>query len=126
VVRGTAAATAATDYIDAARALGASDVEILRRHVLPNMGGVAATSVLGQALLLEATIEFFSYGLPASRWPSLGNLLADETMSGGLGISGYQLLGWWTWAFPALALALLPACVNILGDALDEALNPLR
>lgn len=129
VVRGVAAATTATDYVEAARALGASDVQILRRHVVPNVGGivlVAATSVLGQALLLEATIEFFSYGLPASRWPALGNLLADVTSSGALGLSGYRWLGWWTWAFPAGALALLLSCVNVVGDALDEAFNPLR
>ena len=129
VVRGVAATTAATGYVEAARALGGSDVQILRRHVLPNVAGtvlVAATSVLGQALLLEATIEFFSYGLPASRWPALGNLLADTTSTGALGLSGYRWLGWWTWAFPAAALALLLACVNIVGDALDEALNPLR
>jgi peptide/nickel transport system permease protein len=129
VVRGTAAATSASDYVEAARALGGSDVQILRRHVLPNIGGtvlVAATAVLGQALLLDATIEFFSYGLPASRWPSLGNLLAEVTNSGGLGLSGYQQLGWWTWAFPALVLALVLACVNVLGDSLDEAFNPLR
>jgi peptide/nickel transport system permease protein len=129
VIRGTAAATSASQYVEAARALGASDVQILRRHVLPNIRGtvlVAATAVLGQALLLDATIEFFSYGLPASRWPSLGNLLADVTNTGGLGLSGYQQLGWWTWTFPAIALALVLSCVNVLGDSLDEAFNPLR
>jgi peptide/nickel transport system permease protein len=129
VVRASAAVTTATDYVEAARALGASDVQILRRHLLPNIGGtvlVAGTAVLGQALLLEATIEFFSYGLPASRFPSLGNLIADVTLGGGLGLSGYQALGWWTWVFPAAALALVLACVNVVGDALDEAFNPAR
>lgn len=129
VVRASAAATTATDYVEAARALGASDGQILRRHLLPNIGGtvlVAATAVLGQALLLEATIEFFSYGLPASRFPSLGNLIADVTLGGGLGLSGYQAVGWWTWVFPAAALALVLACVNVVGDALDEAFNPAR
>jgi ABC-type dipeptide/oligopeptide/nickel transport system permease subunit len=129
VERGTSASTSVSDYVAAARALSASDGQILRRHILPNIGGtvlVAATAVLGQVLLLDATIEFFSYGLPASRWPSLGNLLADVTITGGLGLSGYQQLGWWTWAFPALAFALVLACVNVVGDALDEAFNPLR
>jgi peptide/nickel transport system permease protein len=129
VVRASAAATTAADYVEAARAVGASDVQILRRHLLPNIGGtvlVAGTAVLGQALLLEATIEFFSYGLPASRFPSLGNLIADVTLGGGLGLSGYQALGWWTWVFPAAALALVLACVNVVGDALDEAFNPAR
>lgn len=127
VVRGGVAATSGAEYVDAARALGATDRRIFFRHVLPNISGtvvVAATSVLGQIILLDATIEFFSYGMPASKWPSLGNLLADVTNSGGLGVSDYRILGWWTWIFPALALALLLVCVNVVGDGLDAALNP--
>jgi peptide/nickel transport system permease protein len=79
VLRSHTASTRANEFVDAARALGASDLRIARSHLLPNLAGtvlVAATSVLGQAILLDATIEFFQYGLPASRWPSLGNLLA--------------------------------------------------
>ena len=127
VVRAHTAATRVTEYVEAARALGASDLRIFRSHLLPNVAGtvlVAATSVLGQAILLDATIEFFNYGLPASRWPSLGNLIADVTFSGGLGLNGYRQLGWWTWVFPGAALALLLICVNLVGDELDAALNP--
>jgi peptide/nickel transport system permease protein len=80
--------------------------------------------VLGQAILLDETVEFFGYGMPASTWPSLGNLLADVTNSGGLGLSDYRILGWWTWVFPATVLALLLVCVNLVGDGLDAALNP--
>jgi peptide/nickel transport system permease protein len=127
VVRASTASTRATEYVESATALGASDFRIFRSHVLPNIAGtvlVAATAVLGQAILLDATIEFFNFGLPASRWPSLGNLLADVTFSGGLGLNGYRQLGWWTWAFPALALLLVS--VNLVGDELDAALNPTR
>jgi peptide/nickel transport system permease protein len=127
VIRSHTASTRANDYVDAARALGASDLRILRSHVLPNIAGtvlVAASSVLGYAILLDATIEFFQYGLPASRWPSLGNLLAEVTFSGGLGAFGYRQLGWWTWAFPAIGLTVLLTCINFLGDELDAALNP--
>jgi peptide/nickel transport system permease protein len=127
VVRGSVAATRVHDYVDAARALGATDRRIFFRHLLPNVSGtvvVAATSVLGQAILLDATIEFFSYGMPASTWPSLGNLLADVTNSGGLGLSDYRILGWWTWVFPAAVLAVLLVCVNLVGDGLDAALDP--
>ena len=129
VVRSSTASTRATEYVESATALGASDFRIFRSHVLPNIAGtvlVAATAVLGQAILLDATIEFFNFGLPASRWPSLGNLLADVTFSGGLGLNGYRQLGWWTWAFPAIALALLLVSVNLVGDELDAALNPTR
>lgn len=127
VVRSAVAAARVNEYVEAARALGATDARIFLRHLLPNVAGtviVAATSVLGQAILLDATIEFFSYGMPASSWPSLGNLLADVTNSGGLGISDYRILGWWTWVFPGALLALLLVCVNLVGDGLDAALNP--
>jgi peptide/nickel transport system permease protein len=127
VVRAHVTAMRETEFVEAARALGASDFRIVRSHLLPNVVGtilVAGTSVLGQAILLDATVEFFNYGLPASRWPSLGNLLADVTFSGGLGLNGYRQLGWWTWAFPAIALALLLICVNLVGDEIDAALNP--
>jgi peptide/nickel transport system permease protein len=127
IVRSHTASAGSEAFVEAARALGASDARIIRRHLLPNVLGtvfVAATSVLGQAILLDATIEFFNYGLPASRWPSLGNLLAEVTFSGGLGLFGYRQLGWWTWAFPAAVLALLLTCINLIGDELDAALNP--
>lgn len=127
VVRGHVAAVVSLEYVEAARALGASDLRIMRTHVLPNVAGtivVAGTAALAQGILLEATIEYFSYGLPASRWPSLGNLLADDTLDGGLGIQGYRELGWWAWAFPALVLALLLLAINVVGDELDAALNP--
>jgi peptide/nickel transport system permease protein len=127
VVRGHAVSIVEHEYVEAARALGASDLRIIRTHVLPNVAGtvvVGATAALAQAVLLEATIEYFSYGLPASRWPSLGNLLADDTLDGGLGIQGYRQLGWWAWTFPALTLALLLLAVNVFGDELDAALNP--
>jgi peptide/nickel transport system permease protein len=127
LVRAHAAALRDAEYVEAARALGASNVRIIRSHLVPNAAGtilVAATNVLGQAILLDATIEFFSYGMPASRWPSLGNLIADVTNSGGLGVSDYRVLGWWTWLFPGLVLAVLLVCVNLIGDALDAALNP--
>jgi peptide/nickel transport system permease protein len=127
VVRAQVAAVRESEFVEAARAAGASDLRIIGRHVLPNIAGtllVVTTGLLGQAVLLDATIEFFSYGMPASTFPSLGNLIADVTNSGGLGVSAYQVLGWWTWLFPGLVLALLLVAINILGDAIDEALNP--
>jgi peptide/nickel transport system permease protein len=128
VVRTHVASLVELEFVEAARALGASDLRLIRTHLLPNVAGtvvVGTTAALAQAVLLEATIEFFSYGLPASRWPSLGNLLADVTFGGRLGLQGYRQLGWWTWTFPALVLALLLMTINFVGDELDAALNPL-
>jgi peptide/nickel transport system permease protein len=118
-----------TEYVEAARALGASNVRILGRHLLPNVLGtlvVAATSVAGLIVLVDATVEFFGYGFPAEVAPSLGNLIAD-TVKFSFGLSNdvaAQNYGWWGWFFPGVVLVLILVCINVVGDALDQALNP--
>jgi ABC-type dipeptide/oligopeptide/nickel transport system permease subunit len=129
IVRADVARLRAQEFVEAGRALGASDLRILRRHILPNIGGtiaVAATALVGQIVLIDATVEFFGYGLPASVAPSLGNLVADVVQfKFGLSNDPAVLnLGWWTWVFPGLTLVLILVCLNVVGDALDEALNP--
>lgn len=126
VVRANIAALRELEYVQAARALGASDLRILTRHLLPNITGttlVAATSVVGQIVLLEATVEFLGLGVPSQVRPTLGNLLGDAAMSG-IGIYNQLGLGWWSWATPAAALVIILVTLNLLGDALDTALNP--
>ena len=129
VVRAEIASLRVVEFVEGARALGASDLRILARHLLPNASGtilVAATSLVGQVVLIDATVEFFDYGLPSSTSPSLGNLVADVVqfkfgLSNDVAALG---LGWWTWFFPGLLLVLILVCVNFVGDALDAALNP--
>lgn len=126
VVRANIAALRELEYVHAARALGASDVRILTRHLLPNITGtalVAATTVVGQIILLEATVEFLGLGVPSQVRPTLGNLLGDAAMSG-IGIYNQLGLGWWSWATPAAALVIILVTLNLLGDALDAAVNP--
>ena len=126
VVRAHIASLRELEFVQAARALGASNARILLRHLLPNTAGtalVAATSVVGQIVLLEATVEFLGLGVPSEVRPTLGNLLGDAAMSG-IGINNQLGLGWWVWATPAIALVLILASLNLLGDALDTALNP--
>jgi peptide/nickel transport system permease protein len=132
VVRAHVATLRQHEFIDAAQAFGASDARILARHLLPNAAGtilVAATSLVGQIILIDATVEFFNYGLPASVSPSLGNLVADVVqikfgLASGLDQIAASQQGWWTWVFPGLVLVLILVCVNLVGDALDAALNP--
>lgn len=98
------------EFIDAAEALGASDLRILLRHLLPNAAGtilVGATSLVSQVILIDATVEFFNYGLPASVSSSLGNLVADVVqikfgLASGLDQIAASQQGWWTWV-PALS-----------------------
>jgi peptide/nickel transport system permease protein len=116
----------AEEYVEAARALGASDLRILVRHVLPNAAGVmivAATSMLGQIILIEATAEFFGFGVASLIRPTLGNLIAESTSSG-IGAYSNLGLGWWTWVGPAALLVLVLVCVNLVGDGLANALEP--
>ena len=114
------------EFVDAARAMGASDLRILVRHLLPNALGVviiATTSLVGQIALIEATAEFFGFGVNSLVKPTLGNLIADASSGG---ISQYNLLnlGWWVWGMPAIVLAVLLVCLNLLGDGLERALDP--
>jgi peptide/nickel transport system permease protein len=126
VVRARFATLGGEEFVQAARALGASDARIFLRHLLPNAAGaviVSATAMVGQIVLLEATVEFFGYGVNSNVHPTLGNLLGDATASG-IGRYSTLGLGWWVWVGPALALVLILVCTNIAGDGLDAALNP--
>jgi len=126
LVRANVLALRELEYVEAARALGASDLRIVLRHVLPNSLGtilVSGTALLGQAILLESTVEFFNYGIIVNTRPTLGNMIADVLKYGigDLNQAGYH---WWTWAFPALTLVVVLVCVNLVGDGLDAALDP--
>jgi ABC-type dipeptide/oligopeptide/nickel transport system permease subunit len=126
VFRARTTSLGAEEFVQAARALGASDRRIVLRHVLPNAAGaivVSATALVGQIVLIEATAEFFGFGVRSVTRPTLGNLIGEAT-SGGIGQFNPLALGWWTWATPAIVLISVLACVNLVGDGLDTALNP--
>jgi peptide/nickel transport system permease protein len=111
------------EFVQAAYSLGASDRRLFLRHLLPNAGGtviVAATSLLGQVILLEATVEFFGLGVPSQIKPTLGNLIGD-TAQGGIGPFSPIGLGWWTWACPAVVLVVVLVCANLVGDGVAAA-----
>ena len=119
VMRGNVLTEKTQDYIDAARALGASDGRIIVFHLLPNAVStlfVIAAVDLAMVIVLESTLSFLGVGIPLTT-PSLGMLIA----------SGYQLLYmgiWWIVTFPGIVLATLVLCINMLGDWLRQELNP--
>jgi peptide/nickel transport system permease protein len=126
VIRAQTVAVAAEEYVAAAQALGASNRRIVLRHLLPNAAGtivVTLTALIGQILLIEATAEFFGYGVASIARPTLGNLIGEATTSG-IGPYNTLGLGWWVWASPMVALVLVLACVSLAGDGIDAALNP--
>ena len=109
---------AAKDYVRAARALGASDAGIVGRHILPNILSpliVVATTQIAGAIMAEAALSFLGLGMPVTK-PSLGTLIR----------SGYDLMfagAWWITVIPGLVLIGLLVSVNVLGDALRDALD---
>jgi peptide/nickel transport system permease protein len=125
VVRATFLSLREKEYIEAARAMGASDLRIIVRHLLPNTAGpiiVAVTAVIGQAILLEATVDYFGFGLFSDVTPTLGSLVAGgfrDPLRGGVATDF-----WWLYTFPTLVLVVMLLCVNYVGDSLDRALNP--
>jgi peptide/nickel transport system permease protein len=110
---------AAKDYVRAARALGLSTGGIMWRHILPNIASpliVVATTQIAGAIMAEAALSFLGLGMPATK-PSLGTLIR----------SGYDLMfagAWWVTVIPGLVLIGLLVSVNVVGDALRDALDP--
>jgi ABC-type dipeptide/oligopeptide/nickel transport system permease subunit len=124
VVRASFLSLREREYVDAAHAMGASDLRILLRHLLPNTAGpiiVAVTTLIGQAILIEATVDFFGYGISAAVTPTLGSLVADGFQQP---LRGLATQYWWVYTFPTLVIVVMLLCVNYVGDTLDRALNP--
>jgi ABC-type dipeptide/oligopeptide/nickel transport system permease subunit len=126
VVRARLVSLRQAEYVDAARSAGASGARIVVRHLIPNATGailVTATGLVGQAILLESTVEFFGFGFDPWVTPSLGGLVATG-VNDALGFTSSIFDEWWLWGLPAAVLVLVLVCVNFLGDSLDDALNP--
>ena len=119
VVRGQVLSLKEKEYIEAARASGASRTRIIVRHVVPNIIGpvmVNATLAVAQAIITESTLSFLGFGIqpPNTSW---GNMLADA--EGFTGTAQSYLL-----YAPGLAILLTVLCVNFIGDGLRDAFDP--
>lgn len=107
------------EYVTAARALGRGDGAILLRHVLPNALApviVYASLQVGSAILIEASLSFLGLGDP--NVISWGYLLNNA--------QPFMRRAWWMSLFPGAAIALTVLGVNLMGDALNDALSPGR
>jgi peptide/nickel transport system permease protein len=106
------------DYVAAARALGASDVRTLWRHLLPNVISpviVAATLAVGNVISLEAGLSYLGIGAKAPT-PSWGSIFNE-------GIGSFTG-NWWVALFPGIAIVATVLAFNVLGDALRDVLDP--
>jgi peptide/nickel transport system permease protein len=107
-----------TDFIQAARALGASSFWIVRKHLIQNATGpamVLAARDVGGVVLLQATLTFISLG-GDSVW---GTMLSDGR-NWVLGPGGNLLTYWWVFLPPTLAVILFGIAWNIFGDGLSD------
>ncbi|MDO8531232.1 MAG: ABC transporter permease [Dehalococcoidia bacterium] len=119
VVRSAVLAVKGSEYVTAARAVGATDTRIMFLHILPQCVApyiVLATAQLGWAIVVEATLSFLGVGTPPP-WPSWGNMLS------GLARTYIEQTPWLA-VFPGVALSLSVFGVNLLGDALRDVLDP--
>ncbi|MDZ4230232.1 MAG: ABC transporter permease [Dehalococcoidales bacterium] len=106
-------------YVEAARAIGAPNIRILTRHILPNVMApviIIFTLAMGQMILAEATLSFLGFGIPPPM-PSWGGMLSGRGRS-------YMLQAPWMALWPGLALAIVVYGINMLGDAIRDLLDP--
>jgi oligopeptide transport system permease protein len=118
IVRGQVLTLKGQTFVEAARALGATDRSIIFRHIVPNTLGpviVYATLTVPAVILQEAFLSFLGLGVqpPDASW---GTLIAD----------GARVMALFPWlvVFPGLALSLTLLAFNFLGDGLRDALDP--
>ncbi|MGC2424033.1 MAG: oligopeptide ABC transporter permease [Nitrospirota bacterium] len=106
------------DFVVAAKAVGARDTRIIFRHILPNaMAPVLVSAVLGVggAILIESSLSFLGLGVQPPT-PSWGNMLTA-------GKDNIEI-AWWLSLFPGMAILVTVLGYNLLGEGLQDALNP--
>ncbi len=106
------------EFVLAARAIGASNLRIIFRHILPNALPpvlVSATLGVGLAILTESALSFLGIGVQPPT-PSWGNMLTE-------GKDNLEI-AWWLSVFPGLAILITVLGYNLLGEALQEAIDP--
>jgi peptide/nickel transport system permease protein len=118
IVRGLVLSLREQEFVTAARSQGASGARIMVREILPNLFApiiVYASLLIPQNILLEAALSFLGVGVrpPTSSW---GQMIAAATP--------IFNTAWWYMVFPGVALLLTVLAFNLLGDGLQDALNP--
>ena len=119
VVRSAVIGIKSNIYMEAARAIGASGIRMVFRHILPNIMApliVITTVRVGSNIIIEATLSFLGFGVPPPA-PAWGGMLSGPGRQ-------YMQLAPWMALYPGLALALAVYGMNMLGDAMRDLLDP--
>ncbi|MDT4924603.1 MAG: peptide/nickel transport system permease protein [Pseudonocardiales bacterium] len=121
VVRNATVAARAEPYVEAARALGAPSRVVMTRYIFGNVVQtvpVIATLNAGDAILTLAGLGFLGYGIEPSAGAEWGHDLSQAVSDTAAGI-------WWTGVYPGIAIALIVVGVTLVGESLNDVLNPL-
>jgi ABC-type dipeptide/oligopeptide/nickel transport system permease subunit len=118
IVRGQVLSIKEKEFVEAARALGATHLRIMFIDILPNVLAptiVYATMLIPLSIVFEATLSFLGIGAlpPTATW---GNMLSESIP--------YYKVAWWFVAFPGLALLITTMAFNLLGDSVRDAFDP--
>jgi ABC-type dipeptide/oligopeptide/nickel transport system permease subunit len=119
VIRAVVMSLKEMQYVEAARGLGASNMRLMFRHILPQCVApylILATAHLGVAIVIEASLGFLGVGIPPPT-PTWGNMLSDALNSG-------LVPPWWLVLFPGVAITLTVLAFNLLGDGIRDMLDP--
>lgn len=120
LVRGEILSVKEREYVYAAKALGASDLRIIFRHILPNaLSPVLVTATLGvaDAILIESGLSFLGLGVQPPM-PSWGNILTSG--------KDYIQYAWWLTLFPGLAILITILAYNLVGEGIREMIQPRK
>lgn len=118
IVRGETLQVREMDFVQAAVSLGNKDINILLKHILPNILAssiVIATLEMARMIIMEAALSFLGLGIqpPTSSW---GSMVADGR--------DYITNAWWLITFPGLAIMITVLGINLFGDWLRDSLDP--
>lgn len=120
LIRGEILSVKEREYVYAAKAIGASDMRILFKHILPNALApvlVSATLGIGDAILIESGLSFLGLGVQPPM-PSWGNILTSG--------KDYIQYAWWLTLFPGLAILITILAYNMLGEGIRELIQPKK
>jgi peptide/nickel transport system permease protein len=118
VIRGQTISIMTSPYIEAGKSIGASDLRIMFRYVLPNVFALiilGSTLRLGQVVLIEASLSFLGFGIPG--FPSWGQMLSTDGRTEMRVQPGLAI-------YPGLAIGILVFSYNLFGDALRDVMDP--
>ncbi len=120
LVRGQVLVVRESEYVTAAKSMGVKEGSIAFKHILPNVMSVILVNLMlnfGTCMLTESSLSYLGFGVayPRPTWGNMLNGANNETI-----INAY----WWQWVFTAIFLAVTTICINIVGDALRDVMDP--